>query len=130
MVGVSDGSYASGQTWSGVRYASASAVVPEPGTTLSVLGGLLSLLLLLLLLAQSPCDAASGAAISMRHMACLLAKAGWQVRALSTDLSEAGTGCVTTPRRFPQRPAASTAQALTTLGNGRCACLTRGLSSI
>jgi glycosyltransferase involved in cell wall biosynthesis len=43
---------------------------------------------LLLLLIQSPFDGSSGAAVSMRHMAYLLAKSGWQVHALSTDLTE------------------------------------------
>jgi glycosyltransferase involved in cell wall biosynthesis len=43
---------------------------------------------LLLLLAQSPFDASSGAALSMRGMATLLARAGWQVRSLATTATE------------------------------------------
>ena len=43
---------------------------------------------LLLLLAQSPFDASSGAALSMRGIATLLARAGWQVRCLATTATE------------------------------------------
>lgn len=45
---------------------------------------------LLLALPQSLFDRASGAAVSMRHLGCLLAQAGWQVQMLCTSATESG----------------------------------------
>lgn len=70
---------------------------------------------LLLLLAQSPFDPASGAAVSMRQTACLLAHAGWQVRALSTSLSESHRAALPFP---PPLPAGARADVLADVGAG------------
>lgn len=45
---------------------------------------------LLVALPQSLFDRASGAAVSMRHAACLLARQGWSVRLLCTSATESG----------------------------------------
>lgn len=45
---------------------------------------------LLLALPQSLFDRSSGAAVSMRHLACLLAQQGWRVHLLCTTASETG----------------------------------------
>ncbi len=45
---------------------------------------------LLLALPQSLFDRSSGAAVSMRHLACQLARQGWQVRLLCTTATESG----------------------------------------